>query len=70
MYILHYQRFVLMSCKYILLVFCLKNIYFDILGGCIPAVLIVTVLQSPYKHDHIYFIQIIKISCHYFLIMF
>ena len=25
------------------------------------AVLIVTILQSPYKHDHIYFIQIIII---------
>ena len=26
-----------------------KNmLYFDILGGCIPAVLIVTILQSPY----------------------
>ena len=36
-------------------------LYFDILGGCIPAVLLVTILQSPYKHDHIYFILIIII---------
>ena len=35
-------------------------LYFDIMGGCIPAVLIVTILQTPYKHDHniIYFILI------------
>ena len=45
-------------------------LYFDILGGCIPAVLIVTILQSPYWHEHIYFILIIIIFCHLFLIMF
>ena len=40
----------------------LENIlYCYILGGCIPAILIVTILQSPYKHDYIYFILIIII---------
>ena len=71
MYILHYQRFVLLSCKTFSLYFVRQNmLYFDILGGCIPAVLIVTILQSPYKHDHMYFILIIIIFCHLFLIMF
>ena len=36
-------------------------LYFDILDGCIAAVLIVTILQSPHSHDHIYFILIIII---------
>ena len=36
-------------------------LYFDILSGCKPTVLIVNILQSPYKHDHIYFILIIII---------
>ena len=44
------------------LYFVRKNIlYFDILCGCIPAVLILNILQSSYKHDHIYFILVIII---------
>ena len=40
-----------------------KNIlYSDILGGCIPAVLIVTIFPPPYKHDHIFFILVIILA--------
>ena len=53
MYILHYIND--LCCCRVVNTF---RLYFDILGGCIPAVLIVTILQSPYKHDHIYFIII------------
>ena len=52
------------------LYFVRQNIlYSDILGGCIPAVLIVTIFPPPYKHDQIYFILVIIFSL-LFLIMF
>ena len=62
MYILHYNDLCCCLVNTFSLYFVREKIlYFDILGGCIPEVLIVTIFQSPYKHDHIDFILIIII---------
>ena len=36
------------------------------LGGCIPAVLIVTIFQSPYNHDHTYFSVLYLMYCSFY----